>query len=138
MGIAAIGVGAALAFALPAGAAVGAQSPPLAAVQLGSTATLDANGAVVFAPTTVTCRSGASAWLSVQVTEAVGNDIASGGSSTNIDACAGRPQHFTAAVTPTQHPFRKGVAFAQATLQACDNTGCKTVVDQKVIQIVTR
>jgi len=134
----AIGLGAAVAFALPAGAAVSTQSPPLGSLSLGNTATLDANGAVVFAPLTVACRPGASAYLELDVTEAVGDAIASGSTSERIDACTGGRQKLKEAVTPTQKPFRKGVAFARARLDACDPTGCKTLTDQHNIQIVNK
>jgi len=136
----AIGVGAVLAFALPAGAAVTvqSQSPPTSAVTLGRTATLDANGAVVFAPVKVLCQPGSYTYLSVSVTENVGGDIASGTRSVKIDPCSGRQQSVRLAVTPTQKPFRKGVAFGQATLDSCDRTGCHTLFDEHNIQIVDR
>ncbi|NJC71061.1 hypothetical protein HC031_15270 [Planosporangium thailandense] len=137
--IAAIGVGAALAYAVPAGAAVAvqSQSPPVQAVKLGSTATLDAKGAVVFAPVSVACRPGSFAYLTVAVTENVGNAIASGQASTSIEQCTGSAQGFKVAVTPTQKPFRTGVAFGSAQLQVCADT-CRTVVDQHNIQIVKK
>jgi N-acetylmuramic acid 6-phosphate (MurNAc-6-P) etherase len=132
----AIGGGAVLALALPAGAAVSvaSQSPPVQVLTLGKTATLDANGAVVFAPVTVACPPDAQAFLSVSVTERVGNSITSG--SVGIQAtCTGTPQRLTVAVIPTQAPFKKGVAFGSASLDVCDYT-CQHVVDQHDIQIV--
>jgi hypothetical protein len=134
---AAVGVGAALAFAVPAGAAVSvqSQSPPLSAVSLGSKARLDANGAVVFAPIKLACTPGAYTYLTVSVTQAIGNAIASGQTYTAVDECTGTQQKLSVAVTPTQRPFRKGVAFGQATLRVCTDR-CKTVVDQHNIQIV--
>jgi len=78
----AIGSGAALALMLPAGAAVSlaSQSPPVQVLKLGNKATLDANGAVVFAPVKVVCAPGSQAFLSVTVTENVNGFIASGAS----------------------------------------------------------
>jgi hypothetical protein len=135
---AAIGVGAVLAFALPAGAAVSvqSQSPPVAAVKLGSTARLDANGAVVFAPVKVTCSPGSYAFLTVAVTENVGNAIASGQRSLQVP-CDGTQQSLSVSVTPTQKPFRKGVAFGSADLQVCEYS-CVLVRDEHNIDIVTR
>ena len=133
---AAVGAGAAMALALPAGAAVSlqSQSPPVGAVKLGNRATLDANGAVIFTALGVTCPPGTEAFYTVTVTEAVGNNIASGSVSSEVDACTGSPEQFSVAVTPTQHPFRTGVAFGQAQLTVCSFT-CKTFRDQHNVQI---
>jgi hypothetical protein len=136
---AAVAVGAALAFASSAGAAVSLQSesPPTAEVTLGTTAVLDARGAVVFAPVEVVCRPGSYASLTVAVTERVGRDIASGVTYTDFAECTGSVQALEIAVSPTQRAFRKGVAFGQARLQVCDYE-CHTAVDQHNIQIVAR
>jgi hypothetical protein len=132
----AIGVGAVLAFALPAGAAVSvqSQSPPLGTVKLGQSAKLDANGAVVFAPVKVSCRPGSYASLTVTVAENVGGNIASGTTYTEVEPCNGTQQKLQIAVIPTQKAFKAGVAFGQATLRACDYD-CKTTVDQHNITI---
>ena len=134
---AAVGAGAAMSLALPAGAAVSlqSQSPPVATVKLANQARLDANGAVVFAGLKVTCPPGTSAFYTVTVTEAVGRDIASGSTSDEVDACTGRAQNISVAVTPTQHPFRRGVAFGQARLTVCNQFACKTFRDQHNVQI---
>jgi hypothetical protein len=136
----AIGVGAAVALAVPAGAAVSlqSQSPPVAAVSLGNKATLDANGAVVFAPVRFNCAPGASATLQVKVTENVGNAIASGSAYEQIDLCTGAVQRITVAVTPDQRPFKRGVAFGQAWLTSCNQFTCKTFRDFHNIQIVKK
>jgi hypothetical protein len=133
----AIGAGVALAVALPAGAAVSvaSQSPPVQSVQLGNQATLDANGAVVFAPVKVVCAPGVQAYLSVQVTENVNGFIASGQTSTQ-PLCDGTTQKLREAVVPTQRAFKKGVAFGQAFLEVCDFNGCRNLVDQHNVQIV--
>jgi len=138
VGAAVIGVGAVLAFAVPAGAAVSAQSPPSASVRLGAKATLDANGAVVFAPVTIACRTGSSAFLTVRVTENVGGQIASGETSVFGAECTGGKVKLTAAVTPTQRAFRKGVAFGQAYLSVCDPFSCQLLVDQHNVDIVRK
>ena len=134
----AIGVGAALAFAVPANAGVNVQSesPGVAAVALGAKARLDAEGAVVFAPVKVTCAPGSDAYLTVTVTQAVGDAIASGQRSRTISPCTGKPQKIELAVNPTQRPFRKGVAYGAAELGICTPARCTTVVDEHNIQIV--
>ena len=134
----AIGAGAALAVALPAGAAVSvaSQSPPVQSVKLGNQATLDANGAVVFAPVKVVCAPGAQAYLSVTVTENVNGFIASGTANPILRPCDGTTQKLQATVVPTQRAFKKGVAFGQAFLEVCDFNGCRNIADQHNIQIV--
>ena len=133
----AVAVGAIVAMAMPAGASVSlqSQSPPVAAVKLGPKAKLNAKGAVVFPTVKVTCVPGEFAQLTVQVTEAVGNNIASGASSQEVSPCTGAVQKFTIAVTPVNHPFRKGVAFGQAWLDVCNGFSCHTFRDFHNIQI---
>ncbi len=131
-----IAAAAVAALALPAGAAVSvqSQSPSVPLLKLGSTAKLDANGAVVFAPIRVTCAPGSTAYLTVSVTEAVGNDIARGTAGQSV-ACTGTVQQLRVAVTPSEHPFKKGVAFGQAGVDLCSTT-CVSAVDVHNIQIV--
>lgn len=139
LALVAIAVGAVLAFALPAGASVSVQSesPSVAALKLGNKARLDANGAVVFTPVKVACTPGAEyAMVSVEVTQAVGNGIAKGDRSVQIQECTGYEQRVELAVTPDQRPFRKGVAFGSASLQICDHKGCRVVFDERTIEIV--
>jgi hypothetical protein len=133
----AVAIGAILAFAMPAGAALSlqSQSPPRGQVQLGRTASLQANGAAVFTAVNVVCAPGQYASLTVTVTEAVGNTIASGQTVRDIESCTGRPQKLSVAVTATQRPFAKGIAFGQAALFSCSG-GCGTVRDERTIRIV--
>jgi hypothetical protein len=132
--VVAVAAGAVLAFAMPAGAALSLQSesPPQGQVQIGKTASLVANGAAVFTAINVVCAPGNYATLSVTVTQAVGNTIASGQTQREVSPCTGRPQKLSVAVTPTQRPFVKGTAFGQAVLYT--NTG--TARDERVIRIV--
>jgi hypothetical protein len=134
-----VAAGAALAFALPGGTAVAvqSQSPPVSQLKLGNTATLDANGAVVFAPVSIVCRPGSDVYVSVSVTENVGGDIAKGTASEEIEACTGKVQRVEIAVTPDLKAFRLGVAFGQARVSVCD-TRCRTITDQHNVQIVNR
>ncbi len=136
---AAVGAGAVLAFALPAGAAVSlqSQSPPVDALKLGARATLDANGAVVFPSVQVLCQSGRTAFLTVRVTENVGNAIASGSGGAEV-ACNGQQQTLRIAVTPTQKPFKTGIAFGQAFMTTCTSFTCHELNDQHNIRIVKK
>jgi hypothetical protein len=137
---AAVGIGAAIALALPAGAAVSlqSQSPPVAAVALGNTATLGARGAVISVPVEFVCQPGSFAFLSVQVSQRSGSAIASGGASQEVTgSCTGSVQTVTFAITPSQAPFKKGVAFGQASLSICQFT-CQTFQDGHDIRIVTK
>jgi hypothetical protein len=133
----AVAVGAVLAYAMPAGAALSLQSesPPRASVEIGRTASLQANGAAVFTAVNVVCAPGGFAQLTVAVTQAVGNTIASGRTARNIEPCTGRKQKLEVAVTPTQRPFVRGIAFGQAELQTCANQ-CGVVRDERTIRIV--
>jgi hypothetical protein len=130
----AVAAGAVMAFAMPAGAALSlqSQSPPQAQVQIGRTATLEANGAAVFTAINVVCAPGSYAALNVVVTQAVGNTIASGQSSRDVQPCTGRPQKLSIAVAATQRPFVKGVAFGQAFLY----TSSGRAQDERTIRIV--
>jgi hypothetical protein len=133
---AAVGVGAVLAFALPAGASVSvqSQSPASGTVKLGNNARLDANGAVVFPSVRITCQPGSFTTLTVAVTENVKGDIARGVRSQSID-CTGGVQKFDLAVTPTTKAFVKGVAFGQAELDVC-TSDCRSYFDEHNVNIV--
>jgi hypothetical protein len=133
-GIAAASVAA---FALPAGAAVSVQSssPAVISLKLGNQATIEANGAVVLAPTKVKCPVGYTGYLDVAITEAVGNNIAAGRYEVEVQ-CTGKQQSITVAVTPAEHPFKKGVAWGSAELTAYGPASAQTVVDQHTIQLV--
>jgi hypothetical protein len=132
----AVGVAAAVALALPAGAAVTTASPPAAVLKLGPTATLVANGAAVFATIKVTCQPGATGYASVTVAENVaGGFIASGSGSSDAIQCTGRPQTINQSVIPDQRAFAKGTAFGSAHLSVCDAATCYTLTDEHVVQI---
>jgi hypothetical protein len=134
--VVAVIAGAALAFALPAGADVSILSPPVAAVQVGSPATLVARGAAVSVPVTVVCAPGGTGFLFIQVAERVGGSTARGGESTTTPPCTGAFQTINVVVTSQGEPFRKGVAFASADFTVCDFSGCLSATDQREIQIV--
>jgi hypothetical protein len=135
---AAIGVGAAVALTIPGAGAVSlqSQSPPVAAIALGDTAKLEARGAVISVPVSVVCQPGLYAFFSVQVVERSGGNIASGGAGQEI-GCTGSVQQLTVSITANQEPFKKGVAFGQASLAVCQR-GCDNFQQTHDIKIVTK
>jgi archaeosine-15-forming tRNA-guanine transglycosylase len=132
-GIAAVAIGA---LALPAGAAVSvqSQSPSVPLVSLADTATLDAKGAVVFAPVEVTCTPGATAYLEVIITQKAGGKVAKGGVDYSF-TCTGAVQQVQATVTANGQVYKQGVAFGQASIDVCDYANCYSAADEHNIQI---
>jgi hypothetical protein len=133
----ALAAGATLAVALPAGAAVSVQSEsaPVKALSLGDTARLDAKGAVVFTPMTVTCMPGRTAYLSVGITQSIGSGIATGAAGREVP-CTGTPQEIQVSVTPADRAFHIGTAYGEASALACNRYGCSRLFDEHVIRIV--
>lgn len=131
----AILAGAAGAFALPAGADVSILSPPVAAVQVGSPATLVARGAAVSVPVVTVCAPGGSGFLILEVVEAVGGDVARGVTFVEPISCTGTFQTINVVVTAEGERFRKGVGFASAEFTVFDSTGTLSSDDQREIRI---
>lgn len=113
LAVAAIVGGALLALVLPGEAQVSADSPSVPAIRIESPATLEARGAALSTQVLVVCQSGATAFVSISVTERVGGDIASGNGNSQI-LCAGGLQTVDLPVFAVGSPFRKGTAFAVA------------------------
>ena len=135
--LAAIGVGAGLAFAVPVLPAVGQVSPPAVfSVEVGDEATLVARGAAVLVPVEVTCPAGSGASLSVRVTQRAGSRIASGSAFTSDFVCTGATQVVEVLVPAQGQAFKKGPAVAEAYLFACSPFFCGQVADTENIQIV--
>jgi hypothetical protein len=88
-------------------------------------------------PVTVLCSAGSSGFVQVDVTEAVGPNIASGSGSASVE-CTGGFQQFDITVVSNTSPFRIGRAFATARIGVCDDTGCLSNTDQRDIRIVRR
>jgi len=135
----AIAAGAAVALALPAGAAVSvaSQSPPVQVLTLGDTATLDAKGAVVFAPVQVVCPAGYTVYnLTVSLAERVGGALASGSGSASVAPCDGTPHEVQVVIVPTQQPFKKGVAYGQASVSMYSSYNYLSGTDEHNVQIV--
>jgi hypothetical protein len=120
---AAVVVGAVLAVAVPAGAAVQVQSesPSGAVVNLRNTATLGARGAVITVPVVSICPAGVTATVGAEVTQRVGNGIAAGSAYESI-TCTGERQTTRLKVTASASgkPFKAGVAFGEAYLNFFD------------------
>lgn len=133
--VVAVAAGAVGATAIPAGADVGAQSPPIAGVQVGSPARIGSWGAVVTVPITVLCIAGGQGYAVVEVEQASGPLIAGGVGSTDLITCDGTSTSVPVAVPSVTVPFRLGSAFATAVFEVCDSTGCLQARDQREIRI---
>jgi hypothetical protein len=135
--LAAVVIGAGVAYALPAGADVSILSPSVAAVQVGSPATVDAKGAVLAVSVTTVCARGASFTnLSVDIVETVGGGIAHGSASLDGIACTGGFNTVDLFVFAQGKPFHRGTGFAKADFVVCDFSGCRSATDQREIRIV--
>jgi hypothetical protein len=109
-------------------------------VRIGPEATLVAKGAATQVPARYSCTPETSfADLTVQVTQRVGgNRLAEGvGSTTNL-ICDNQVHTAVVTVTATgENAFRRGVAFARASLFTCDPDGnCTSAPDSREITIV--
>jgi len=129
--------GTAIALALPASAAVSQQSPPVAAMQIGSPALLQARGAAITVPLTVVCAPGNTVFGSVHVSQRVGSEVANGSGFVQNVPCTGNFQTVNVNVNAEAgKAFKKGTAFASATVSVCDPTfNCATLSDARDITI---
>jgi hypothetical protein len=134
--VVAIAVGGAVAFALPAGADVSSLSPAIGGVRIESPAVLEARGAAVTVSVTIVCAPGASGGLSLEVAQRVGSEVTHGFNSMQLPPCTGSFQNLSISVTAQDRAFRKGTAFASASMFLCDFTGCRNLQDQREIAIV--
>lgn len=134
--LAAIGIGGALAFAVPALPAVGQISPPAVfSVEVGDEATLVARGAAVLVPVEIRCPAGSTGFLSVRVTQRAGSRIASGSGSTSDFVCTGATQTVEVLVPAQGQAFKKGPAVAEASLFVCGPFFCEQATDIENIEI---
>ena len=125
-----------------------AQLEPTGTVRIGREATLVARGAAIRVPIRYSCSPDVTfADLQVRVTQRVGgNRLAQGFGSTqeqSVDlVCDG--QVHTVVVTVTAfgeaggNAFRRGTAFAEATLLICNDITCTSLTTSRVISIVRR
>ncbi|WP_433076047.1 hypothetical protein ACQP1P_30685 [Dactylosporangium sp. CA-052675] len=115
LGAGALALGAVLAFAVPAGAAVNLQSESsgTAAIKIVKQAKLKANGAATIVTVSVTCPTGSRFSLSVDVTQTVTPTTTThGGGYLGEQWCTGATQKVKVPVTSTGAPFEAGVAYA--------------------------
>jgi hypothetical protein len=133
-------LGFALAAAVPTLPAIA--QPTAVTVELGQTATLVAKGAAVEVPVIYSCSPDTTFGdLSVSITQRVGGKRIAQGSRSTFDVICDGAEH-TALITVTSSsgtPFHQGVAFAQASLFACDEFGfCRVVSVSGTIDIVKK
>lgn len=101
---------------------------------MDSPATLVARGAAVDVPVEVTCTSD-QASVVVTLTEAVGGRALATGSGFATVGCTNVHERVLVTVTAVDRPFRKGQAFADASVNGCtDDFGfCGTEQDSATI-----
>jgi hypothetical protein len=116
LAVIAIGVGTALALATGAQAAVQVKSPPNHVIALEHGATLQANGAAVLVTVDLICPKGASAYVNISVTEAIGDTIANGVVGRSYSGCNGRPQAVSFGAPAAIRPFVRGTAWVQSSM----------------------
>jgi hypothetical protein len=124
--LAAIGLGTALAIALPAGQAVGQQSPPQPSMEvvLPDQGTVTARGLILTIPLQITCAFPGTfndSEIQVSVRQAQGLSIVEGRAFANLSStdCDGTPHTVNVTVQPENAPFRPGSAVASAFAFVC-------------------
>ncbi|WP_433044733.1 hypothetical protein [Dactylosporangium sp. CS-033363] len=116
LGAGALALGAVLAFAVPAGAAVNLQSESngTSALKIVKQAKLKANGAATVVTLNITCPSGDYYDLNVSVTQTIGNKTTTGTGYAPRTECTGYTQKVKVPVTVSGGgaPFKQGDAYA--------------------------
>ncbi|WP_433120215.1 hypothetical protein [Micromonospora sp. CA-246542] len=132
VGLAAAGAVLALASSASASAPVrvgaATDGAPLTAVVLGGIGKIDASGAAVFVPVTLTCSQPTQVDLTVKVAQAIGDTMRTGTTTRKV-ACDANTQKVRIAVTATERPFAPGVAFGVVTGNSCDAL-CNSITDE--------
>lgn len=143
LAVAAIAAGALVAAVLPVGAEVSASSPPLGLVRVESPATLQAQGAAITVRVTFVGPASSPSgyplgYLTLTVTERVGQQVAAGTANATIGWFTGGAEtmDLTVLAQPGSAPFRRGTAFASATMQVQIWPYGPPATDQREIQIV--
>jgi hypothetical protein len=93
-----------------------------------------AKGAAVVVPVEVACEAGEHGFLNIQLTQARGRHAATGFGFENVD-CAGTTQVVEIVVSANNGAFKKGVAFADASLVVCGDFSCVEVEDAEEIRL---
>ncbi|MEH1169696.1 hypothetical protein V6V47_30390 [Micromonospora sp. CPCC 205539] len=112
----------------PLRAAALADGAPLTAVALGGTGKIDASGAAVFVPVSLTCSQPTQVDLTVKVAQAIGESVRTGTTTRKVP-CDATTQKVRIAVTATELPFAPGVAFGAVTGNSCDAL-CNSLTDE--------
>ncbi|MEV1113244.1 hypothetical protein AB0I95_32080 [Micromonospora sp. NPDC049751] len=130
IGLAAAGAVLALAPSASASAPQSAaiEGAPLSAVALGGSGKIDASGAAVFVPVTLTCSQPTQVDLTVKVAQAIGDSMRTGTTNRKV-FCDATTQKVRIAVTATERPFAPGVAFGVVTGNSCDAL-CNSITDE--------
>lgn len=116
LAVVAVAGGSLIASVAPVMADVSTQSPSNLALRVESPAKVEVSGAVLKVKVTYACPVGSSGNLSLQVTQAVaGGRIASGSGEAGVD-CIGDFKTVTVTLTARDNAFRRGIAYAQATM----------------------
>jgi hypothetical protein len=138
-----VAVGAAIAFMLPAAAAVSvqSQSPADAVIAIKPNAVRKINGAYVNVKVVVTCDPATSyKQLNVNLTQALPNgNIAAGGGQVTAVPCTGLPETVTVAAVASASgkAFKAGEAYASASFYSCLPYGqCLEVTAARKVTIV--
>ncbi|TNH29276.1 hypothetical protein FHG89_13090 [Micromonospora orduensis] len=115
---------------VPLRAAAQADGGALTAITLGTTGKLDANGAAVFVPVTLTCSKATEFDVTIKVAQAVGETMRAGTTVRRV-TCAATTQEVRIAVIPVERPFARGVAFGVVSASSCDpGPACTTLTDE--------
>ncbi|MET7949981.1 hypothetical protein [Micromonospora sp. NPDC005324] len=112
----------------PLRAAAAVDGAPLTAVALSGSGKIDASGAAVFVPITLTCSQRTGVDLTVKVAQAIGESMRTGTTTRKV-VCDGTTQRVRIAVTATDLPFAPGVAFGVVTGNSCDAL-CNSLTDE--------
>jgi hypothetical protein len=134
--LAAVLLGAGVAYALPAGADVSRLSPPVAAVQIGTPSIIDTKGAQVSVPVTTVCSPGATYTdLYVEIVENTGGAIARGGGRAEVP-CTGGFTTTDVTIFAYDKPFKRGIAVASADFTVCGSGGCNSSSDTRETRVI--
>ncbi|GAA2388133.1 hypothetical protein [Dactylosporangium salmoneum] len=120
LGVGAVALGAVLAFAVPAGAAVNLQSESngTATVKIAKNAQLKAKGAVTIVTLNVTCPLGSHFSVYADVSQTISPSATTHGSGSLYNqACTGTAQKVKVTVPASPAPFIPGVAYATGHLE---------------------
>ncbi|MEV8515376.1 hypothetical protein [Dactylosporangium sp. NPDC051484] len=138
LGVGAVALGAVLAFAVPAGAAVSLQSESngSAAVKIAQNAQLKAKGAVTIVTLNLTCPVGNHFWASTDVSQTVSPSATTHGSGALYNqSCTGTTQKVKVTAAASPAPFIPGVAYATAHVEVYGNTNATLDTGRVIVNV---